>query len=366
MAPPFRAEHVGSLLRPRRLKDVARDHAAGEATAAEYHRVLGEEIERAVRLQEDVGLEVITDGEFGRSSWFGFFFERLEGFSLQPSLFTFRDHEGQTYEWMTAYTVDRIRRPGPIATDEFQRVRALTERTVKANLPAPSALHFFRGDGCRDPRIYPDIEAWWDDVVGIYQAEIRALGEVGCTYLQLDEVPLAMLCDAGIRRQLREQGTDPYELVDRYVEVTNRVVEARPETMTIAMHLCRGNFRSRWMASGGYEPIAERVFGGLAVDAFFLEYDTERAGDFSPLRHVPDDRMVVLGLVTTKSPKLEDPDDLAARIDEASHFVPLERLAVSPQCGFASVAGGNPLTEDDERRKLTLIVETALRVWGER
>jgi len=365
VAPPFRAEHVGSLLRPRRLKDVGRAFTAGEATRDEYEQVLDEEIARVVRLQEEVGLPVVTDGEFGRSSWFGFFFERLEGFSLQPSLFAFRDHEGRSYEWMTAYTAGRIVRPAPIAVDEYRRVRSLTDRAVKANLPAPSALHFFRGDGCRDPRVYPDIDEWWDDVVAVYQAEIADLAEAGCTYLQLDEVPLAMLCDAGIARQLREQQVDPEALIDRYVEVTNRILASRPATMTVAMHLCRGNFRSRWMASGGYEPIAERVFGGLAVDAFFLEYDTERAGDFSPLRHVGADKTVVLGLVTTKSPTLERPDDLLARIYEASGFVPLERLGLSPQCGFASVAGGNPLSEDDERRKLSLVVETARRVWGE-
>ena len=364
MAPPFRAEHVGSLLRPRRLKDVGRAYTAGEATRAEYETVLEEEIRRAVELQEDVGLQVVTDGEFGRSSWFGFFFERLEGFSLQPSLFTFKDHEGRSYEWMTAYTSGKMRRPRPIATGEFRRVARLTRRTPKANLPAPSALHFFRGDGCRDPQVYPDLDEWWADVIEIYRSEIRDLAAAGCTYLQLDEVPLAMLCDEGVAAQLRKLGVDPDALVDRYIDVTNQVLEARPDSMTVAMHLCRGNFRSRWMASGGYEPIAERLFGTLAVDAFFLEYDTERAGDFSPLRHVSGDKKIVLGLITTKSPTLEDPDDLAARIEEASHFVPLERLAISPQCGFASVAGGNLLTEDDERRKLELVVATACRVWG--
>ena len=364
MAPPFRAEHVGSLLRPRRLKDVGRAYTEGKATRSEYERVLDEEIARAVRLQEDVGLEVVTDGEFGRSSWFGFFFERLEGFSLQPSLFTFKDHEGRRYEWMTAYTSQKMRRPRPIATDEFERLSNLTSRTPKANLPAPSALHFFRGDGCRDPEVYPDLEEWWTDVVDIYRSEITDLAAAGCTYLQLDEVPMAMLCDEGVAAQLRSRGVDPDALIEGYIDVTNRVLEARPDSMTVAMHLCRGNFRSRWMASGGYEPIAERLFGGLAVDAFFLEYDTERAGDFSPLRHVTDDKTVVLGLITTKTPELEDPDHLSARIEEASRYVPLDRLAISPQCGFASVAGGNLLTEEDERRKLELVVDTARRVWG--
>ena len=364
MVPPFRAEHVGSLLRPRRLKDAARGRDEGTVPQAEYEAILDEQIARAVRLQEEVGLEVITDGEFGRTSWFGFFFERLEGFSLRPSRFTFTDHTGRRYEWPTSYTVERIRRIAPIAVDEYRRVARLTDRTVKANLPAPSALHFFRGDGCRDPRVYPDLEEWWDDVVAVYRAEIADLAAAGCRYLQLDEVPLAMLCDPGIRDRLRAEGEDPDALVDRYVTITNRILADRPPGLTVAMHLCRGNFRSRWMASGGYDPIAERVFGGLAVDAFFLEYDSERAGDFRPLRHVPEAVGVVLGLVTTKRPDLEDPDELAARVEEASRFVPLDRLALSPQCGFASVAGGNPLTEDEERAKLALVVDVAERIWG--
>jgi 5-methyltetrahydropteroyltriglutamate--homocysteine methyltransferase len=232
-------------------------------------------------------------------------------------------------------------------------------------MPSPSALHFFRGDQCRDETVYPDIEAWWEDLIGIYQAELQALGKAGCTYLQFDEVPLALLCDVNIQEQVRGMGLDPGQLVARYIATANRILEARPAGMTVGMHLCRGNFRSRWMGQGGYDPVAERLFNDLNVDVFFLEYDTSRAGDFTPLDSFPDDKIVVLGLVTTKSPVLEDEDALKRRIDEASQYVPLERLGLSPQCGFASVAGGNPLTEDEQRAKLELIVRVAGDVWGE-
>ena len=351
--PPFRAEHVGSLLRPRRLKDAAKQ---GDG---DYAEILDTEIESVVRMQEDVGLEAVTDGEFGRSSWFGFFFERLEGFGLAPSAFTFTDSENSSYEWQTAFTDAPIVRTEPIAVAEYERTSGLTAHVVKANLPAPSNLHFFRGDDCRDRAVYPDIEAWWGDVVAIYRAEIDDLYAAGCRYLQLDEVPLAMLCDPDIRAQV----PDPDALVDRYVATNNEIVSARPADMTTAMHMCRGNFRSRWMAQGGYEPVAEQLFAGLDVDAFFLEYDSERAGGFEPLASVPADTHVVLGLVSTKTADLEDQDALRARIEHASTYIDIDRLSISPQCGFASVAGGNLLTEDEQRRKLELVVETAAKTW---
>ena len=364
MSPPFRAEHVGSLLRPRRLKDVAVGHGRGEVDEAAYRTVLDEEVARAVALQEECGLPVVTDGEFGRTSWFGFFFERLEGFSLRDSRFRFRDDHGDELAWRTAYCDAMVRRTGPIAVEEFQRLAGLTERTAKANLPTPSALHFFRGDDCRDPAVYPDIDQWWDDLIAVYRAEIADLAAAGCRYLQMDEVPIAMLCDAGVRAQVESWGVDPDDLVDTYVRVTNRVLADRPADMAVGVHLCQGNFRSHWMATGGYEPVAERLFGELAVDAFFLEYDSQRAGDFSPLRHVGGDATVVLGLISTKSPELEDVDGLLARIDDAAALVDPDRLALSPQCGFASVAGGNALTEPDQVAKLRLVVETAERAWG--
>ncbi len=362
--PLFRAEHVGSLLRPQRLKDAARGRSESSEAERRYRETLDQEVARAIRMQEDLGLRVITDGEFGRSSWFGFFFERLEGFRLAESNFRFRDPAGGEYTWQTCFTAEQMRRPRPIAGEEFDRVRRNCRGTPKACLPSPSALHFFRGDDCRDPAVYPEIDAWWEDVVDIYRAEVRDLAARGCQYLQLDEVPLAMLCDDGIRDGLRTTGIDPDVLRNHYIDVTNRVLEVAPPSMTLGMHLCRGNFRSRWMAAGGYEPIAEALFGNLNVHSFFLEYDTERAGDFEPLRFVPTGKGVVLGLVSTKTPVLEDPDALLRRIEAASARVPLERLALSPQCGFASVAGGNTIGEPEQRAKLQLVVKTAARVWG--
>ena len=363
--PPFRAEHVGSLLRPQRLKDAAKRFAKGDLSRDAYVEILDDEVGRVVELQESVGLRSITDGEFSRSSWFGFFFERLAGFTLKPSLFQFHDDGGHDFEWMTCFASDKMRRVQPICVGDFERLRGLTRQTPKANMPSPSALHFFRGDQCRDVAVYPDIDEWWSDLIQIYQAEIRALEDAGCRYLQLDEVPMAMLCDDEVRRQVSAGGGDPDALLRRYVGAINEVLDARSAGMTVGLHLCRGNFRSRWMARGGYEPVAGILFNDLDVDVYFLEYDSPRAGDFSPLRHVAADKSVVLGLVSSKSAGLENREALKRRIDEATEYVPLDRLAISPQCGFASVAGGNPLDEAEQMRKLSLIVEVAREVWGE-
>jgi 5-methyltetrahydropteroyltriglutamate--homocysteine methyltransferase len=231
-------------------------------------------------------------------------------------------------------------------------------------LPTPSAFHFFRFQAPADRAVYPDEDRYWDDLVAVYRAEIAALGAAGCRYLQLDEVPLAMLCDPSIREQVRALGGDPERLTATYIEVLKRILAARPPGMTVGIHLCRGNFRSRWMASGGYEPVAERLFNDAPVDAFFLEYDSERAGDFSPLRHLPKGRHAVLGMVGSKSAALESPEALCRRLDEAARFVPMERLALSPQCGFASVAGGNSISEAEQAAKLRLVVEVAQKAWG--
>ncbi len=306
----------------------------------------------------------ITDGEFRRAAWSSGFIDALEGFSLADSLFEFRDAEGGRHGWRTCCATAPIRRVGGITTQEFDFVRGHTDRLPKVTMPTPSILHFFRGKGCADPAVYPDLEQFWDDVVAVYRAEIADLAARGATYLQLDEVPLAMLCDPDVRDQARAQGEDPDALIDTYIDMVNRVLEDRPADMTVGIHLCRGNFRGRWMAEGGYEPVAEALFNRLAVDAFFLEYDTPRAGDFAPLRLVPNDKTVVLGLISSKTAALEPADDLRRRIDEAASYVPFERLALSPQCGFASVAGGNPLTEDQERAKLTLVADVANQVWG--
>ena len=363
MSPPFRAEIIGSLLRPAALKHAFQQYRAGQIDAGAYEAALTEAIRGAVRTQEDAGLQSITDGEFGRNSWFGFFFERTGGFRLEPSAFQFRDADGSRYTWPTCCACERIKRRGAIAVHEQLRLAALTRRTPKMTLPTPSAFHFFRFNAPADRAVYPDEDVYWNDLVDVYRAEIAALGEAGCRYLQLDEVPLAMLCDPLIREQVKQLGGDPEALTAKYVEILQRVLADKPRDMTLGLHLCRGNFRSRWMASGGYEPVAAQLFNEVPVDAFFLEYDSERAGDFSPLRHVPAGKHVVLGLISTKRAQLESPDGLRKRIDEAARHLPMERLALSPQCGFASVAGGNLLNEDEQAAKLRLVVEVAGGIW---
>lgn len=357
--PPFRAEVIGSLLRPRALKDAAASGAADHAAALER------EIARVVARQEELGFRVVTDGELGRTSWFGFFFEGLDGIRLAPSQFRFRDAEGGSYEWPTCVAAQKLRRRAPITLAEYSRLRRLVKTALpKATLPTPSAFHFFRFTAAFDPQAYADASGYFDDLVAIYRSELDELVQAGCRYVQMDEVPVAMLCDPLVREQTTAQGGDPDALLDLYVSVIRRILEGRPAGVTVGMHLCRGNFRGRWMASGGYEPVARKLFNDFPVDVYFLEYDSQRAGDFAPLRHVPDDRHVVLGLVSSKSPALESVDDLRRRIDEASVHVNLDRLSLSSQCGFASVAGGNLMSEDQQWAKMALIADTARRVWG--
>jgi 5-methyltetrahydropteroyltriglutamate--homocysteine methyltransferase len=363
--PPFRAEVIGSLLRPRALKEAGRALQDGRTTPAKYETELDAEIARVIAHQEQIGLEVVTDGEFARSSWFGFFFEGLDGFRLAPSHFRFKDADGQAFEWPTCVAHARITRRAPITLQEFQRAsRHARKAVVKATMPAPSAFHFFRLGEAVEKTAYLDVAAYFDDLAAVYRAEVTELAQAGCRYLQLDEVPVAMLCDEDVRRQAASEGGEPEGLLDTYLGMIKRILGNCPEGMTTGVHLCRGNFRSRWMASGGYEPVAEKLFNDLPVDAFFLEYDSERAGGFQPLRFVPKGKRVVLGLVSSKTPELETAEALQRRIEEAARHCPIEQLALSAQCGFASVAGGNALTEDQQWAKLELIVRTAERVWG--
>lgn len=362
--PPFRAEHIGSLLRPRALKTAHKAFRAGEIDNAQYQEALDAALDDAVRLQERAGLRIISDGEFRRASWFSGFFDALDGFTLTDSKFDFRDDDGHRHGYRTCYVNGRIKRHDGIALNEYASIASRTAETPKVTMPTPSAFHFLSGGDCVDPAVYPDLDKFWDDLIAIYQTEIDALAQAGARYFQFDEVPLAMLCDDAVRQQSADLGLDPVAIAQDYRTLLNRVLAARPSNTTFAVHLCRGNFRSRWMASGGYEPVAERLFGEVVADGFLLEYDTERAGDFEPLRFVPDDKWVVLGLISTKTAELESVDDLRRRVDEAARYVPLERLAISPQCGFASVAGGNLIDEDDQRRKLELVVKVADLVWG--
>ena len=357
---PFRAEHVGSLLRPKALTNAFRAYRAGTLTDDALDAVLDRSIREAIALQEEAGLQSITDGEFRRGSWFLGFVDAVEGLTVKDSLF---DFGGDHAHWSCPACEAKVRRTQGVTTEEFKFIKASTKRTPKVTMPSPTAMHFWRGKDTVDASVYPDIEAFFADLAAVYQQEIKALAALGATYVQLDEVPIAMLCDDKVREKLRGQGVDPDALLKRYVALINQALAGRPVGMTVGMHLCRGNYKGQWMAEGGYDPIAEMLFNGIDVDAFFLEYDSPRAGDFAPLRHVPKSKSVVLGLVTTKTPESPSADDLKRRIGEAAEFVPLERLALSPQCGFASSVGGNPVTVDDERRKLALVVEVADAVW---
>ncbi len=358
--PPFRADHVGSLLRPPELKAAYRGLAEKRLDGDELKIILDRSIRDAIRLQEQAGMQAITDGEFRRGSWFLGFVDAVDGLSTKPSRFNFG---GAHAAWECPYAHGRVRRTRGIATDEFAFVRAATKRTPKITLPAPSALLFWRGNVPADPAVYPRLDRLHADLVDIYRAEFKALADLGCTYVQLDEVPLAMLCDPKVRDAVTARGQDPAALIELYIDLINAVLDERPPAMTVALHLCRGNYKGQWMAAGGYMPVAKPLFGRAKVDAFFLEYDSERASDFAPLDLMRDGVTVILGLISTKSAASPAADALVRRIEAAANHVPLERLGISPQCGFASSVGGNPITVDDEKRKLALTSEVARRVW---
>jgi 5-methyltetrahydropteroyltriglutamate--homocysteine methyltransferase len=364
MSPPFRADHVGSLLRPRALKDAFRRHERGELDDAGLRAAQDDAIRDVVAMQESAGLRSITDGEFRRPWYYGHFVEAVDALSIAPASFQFRDDTGDRVSFTATANQGRVRRTRSISGDEIDFLRGVTSETPKITTPSPSTMHFWRGPDSIDWSTYSSLEEFFADLAEVYREEIDDLADRGATYIQMDDVAFPMMCDPDVRDAVKERGEDTDELMALYIEATNAALRDRPATVTAALHACRGNYKGHWLATGGYEPIAEAVFGGLAVDAFFLEFDSDRAGGFEPLRFVPDDVTVVLGLVSSKSPQLEDEGELRRRIDEASTHVPHERLALSPQCGFASTAGGNPVTEDDERRKLALIVEVAEKVWG--
>ncbi len=361
--PPFRAEHIGSLLRPPALLAARQAAAEGRLPAEALRAEEDACIREAVRLQEDVGLQAITDGEYRRGIYFGHFPAAVSGFTEMDAELDFRGAGGDTLRYRTPVVTGRLVRHRGIATDELRFVRELTRRTPKVTLPSPCSQHFFRWRPGVSDRAYPDLDEFFADVAAIYRAELRDLAGLGATYVQLDDVSLPLLCDPRHREGFTAKGYDPARMVDRYVSLVNAALDGRPAGLTVGLHLCRGNNQGKWLGEGDYGYVAASGFAQLGVDAFFLEYDSPRAGGFEALRHVPPGRWVVLGLVSTKGPEIEDPDDLARRIDAAARFVPLERLALSPQCGFASTAPGNPLTGADQRRKLELVVEVARRVW---
>ncbi len=368
MTPPFRADHVGSLLRPPEVLKAREDHASGAIDAKRLREIEDAAIRDVVRMQEDIGLQTATDGEFRRASWHMDFIYRLQGISRTDEAIRvhFRNAQGDLEFTSAALKVDgKIGIDGPIFGPDFQFLQsAVTTGTPKLTIPSPSMVHYRGGPAAIDPAVYPDEDAFWDDLSGAYARQVRAIADLGGTYLQLDDTSLAYLNDPAQRAMLAAQGRDAEHQHERYIRQINAALAGRPDGLTITTHMCRGNYRSSWAAEGSYEFVAEALFSQLDVDGFFLEYDDARSGGFAPLRFVPPGKMVVLGLVTTKRPELESKDDLKRRIDEASRYVPLEQLCLSPQCGFSSTVEGNDLTREHQIAKLSLIVETAAEVWG--
>ena len=365
--PPFRADHVGSLLRPAVLHEARERAAKGEISAEQLRAVEDEAIRSAVALQEAAGLQAITDGESRRAHYLVDFLTGFEGIVPTHSSYAlgFKGEHGESGETRSMLTVNaKVRRTRPVMLDGFRFLRGLTKRTPKVCLPSPTWVHMRGGRKTVSEAIYPDVEEFWADLVRAFHEEIADLAAAGCTYLQLDEITYAFLCDATIRERMKADGLDPDREAREYAGVVNAIAAGAPPSMTVAAHTCRGNFRSMWMAEGGYDRVASVVFDQPDVDAYFLEYDSDRAGGFEPLKYVPRDKKVVLGLVSSKKPEIESKDVLKRRIDEAAKYFPLENLCLSPQCGFASTHHGNKVTEDVERRKLALIVEVANEVWG--
>ena len=356
MVPPFRADHIGSLLRPKPLREAFRKHASGELSAADFRAVQDAAIRDVVRLQHDCGLKVVTDGEFRRISYWEKFVRLTAGLEVRDAVFTFHDAEGRESKFTAPYVGGKVGRKQPITLDEF------AFENQKITMPAPSTMHFYRFTDWGSA--YADAESFFADLGKVYQQEIAALAKAGCRYVQLDEVAVAILCDPAARDKVKAAGEDPDRLVDLYIGAINEAVKNKPAGVTVGVHVCRGNYKGMYLSEGGYDSIAERFFARANVNHFLLEFDTPRAGGFAPLRHVPKDKGVVLGLVSSKTPALESVDTLRQRADEAARYVDAARLAISPQCGFASTMGGNPVTEADERAKLRLCVDAAAKIWG--
>jgi len=362
--PPFRADHIGSLLRPPALRQAFRAHAAKEMSDADFRAAQDAAIRDVVRLQQDCGLQVATDGEFRRISYWEKFVRLTSGLEVRDAVFEFHDEHGHASDFTAPYVVGKVGRREPITLDEYRFLAPLTRATPKLTMPAPSTMHFYRFTKYAEPGVYANAAEFFVDLARVYQQEIAELHAAGCRYVQLDEVALAVLCDPAAQAKVRAAGGDPDQLVDLYVEAINAAVSGRPADMVVGVHMCRGNYKGMYLSEGGYTSIAERLFNRARVNHFLLEFDSPRAGDFAPLAMLPKDKGVVLGLVSSKTPVLETIDQLARRVDEASSFVDRSRLAISPQCGFASTMGGNPVTEADERAKLRLCVEAAARIWG--
>ncbi len=362
--PPFRADHIGSLLRPAGLRQAFRAFHAGELDEDRFAAAQDAAIRDAIRLQQEVGLPVVTDGEFRRGSYWSRFVEGVEGLDVAEARFKFHDQHGHELAFTAPHVTAKLARRRPIALDEFTFMREHATALPKVTLPAPSTMHFWRGAAYAVPGLYGSPRDFFRDLAAIYRAEIADLAAAGCRYIQLDEVALAMLCDPAVRSKVAADGNDPARLVALYVEAISGAVAAAPPDMAVGVHMCRGNFKGKYLAEGGYDEIAKALFGAPGVTHFLLEFDTARAGDFAPLRHIAADKGVVLGLISSKNAALEKLDDLAGRIEEAARFIDKDRLAISPQCGFASTAAGNPVTEATQRAKLALCVAAAKAAWA--
>jgi 5-methyltetrahydropteroyltriglutamate--homocysteine methyltransferase len=363
--PPFRADHVGSFLRPKYLIDAREKKARGEISAADLRKVEDQAIAEIVKFQEDVGLQAITDGEFRRTYFHIDFLEQLGGAKTAIPEMVKTEDGTQKLAPPVIHVVDKVRHVKNIQLADFLYLKSCTKRTPKVTIPSPTMLHFRGGRAGISKQHYPELEPdFYEDVAKAYGEELKSLSDAGCNYVQMDDTNLAYLCDDKMRAAAKARGDDPDELPHRYAKFINRVVAHKPAGMTLAVHLCRGNFQSTWAAQGGYEPVAEALLSEMNVDAYFLEYDDARSGDFKPLRFLPKNKIVVLGLVTTKLEALEKKDDIKRRIDEAAKFAPLEQLALSPQCGFSSTVHGNKIAVDAQRAKLRLVIETAEEVWG--
>jgi 5-methyltetrahydropteroyltriglutamate--homocysteine methyltransferase len=365
--PPFRAEHIGSLLRPKALLDQRAKFARGEIDQATLTKAEDQAIKDALALQERVGLKFATDGEFRRRSYHSFFYRQLGDLSIDTVGGV--DAQGGTVSKRASQPVavikSRVRWSHPINVPDFAYIRANTKLVPKITIPGPCALHFRGGDAAVLAGAYTDLDRFWDDTVEAFGQELQALANAGCRYVQIDETAFAKFGDPEVQAQLKARGDDWSALIDKYVAVTNRVLKNAPAAMQIGMHLCRGNRGGQWHAEGSYDSVAERLFNALNIQFYFLEYDSPRAGTFTPLRLVPHHKTVVLGLVSTKTPAMENKAELRKRVEDATRYLDLDCLAVSPQCGFASLDTGNPITPEVQEQKLRLVVELARDIWGE-
>jgi 5-methyltetrahydropteroyltriglutamate--homocysteine methyltransferase len=365
--PPFRADHVGSLIRPDALIKAREARERNAIDDAELARIQHDAIGAVVRLQQEIGLKLVTDGEYNRTFWQRDFLLRFDNVVQVAAKLSVRFHSAagsRDHSPPTLQVTGRLGRSRGIFVDDFRFLASIAKAMPKITIPSPTTMHFRGGRDAIDRTAYPDIEEFYADLARVYREEIHDLAAAGCRYLQIDEVNLAYLCDPELRRQVTQIGEDPENLPAIYARLLNETIAGRPPDMVVCLHLCRGNFAGAWVAEGSYDPIAELLFNAIDVDGYFLEYDSPRAGSFEPLRHLPKGKTAVLGLVTTKSGTLEDKDLLKRRVEEASAFAPLEQLALSPQCGFSSGIGGNAMTFAEQVAKLRLVVDTAREVWS--